>query len=152
MYNEKKSNWLYRLFLEKTDDVKIQFFRYIFVGGFAAVINIGSLYIFKEYMHFYYLVANTAGFILGLIINYILSKWFVFTKEDDMNSIVEFTIYAIIGVIGLGLDILFVWLFTDKFKLYYMISKIISTALVFIWNFFARKVMYIIANKVRKEK
>ena len=35
-------NLLYQLFIEKTDDTKIQFFRYIFVGGAAAVVNIGS--------------------------------------------------------------------------------------------------------------
>ena len=47
-----------------------------------------------------------------------------------------------IGVIGLGLDTLFVWIFTDSLKIYYMLSKIISTILVFIWNFGARKLLY----------
>jgi putative flippase GtrA len=152
MDNNKKSNLIRKLFIEKTDDVKIQFFRYLFVGGFAAVVNIGSLYLFKEYLHFYYLLANIVGFTLGLITNYILSKWLVFAKEESMNGIVEFIIYVIIGILGLGLDTLFIWLFTDKLKLYYMISKIISTGLVFIWNFLARKGMYVIANKLRKEK
>ena len=148
----KENNWFYKLFLQKTDDVKIQFFRYIFVGGFAAVVNIGSLYILKEYLNIYYLVANILAFILGLVTNYILSKWLVFAKENSMNKIVEFISYSMIGVLGLGLDTLFMWLFTDKVKLYYMLSKIISTGLVFIWNFFARKGIYIIANKLRKEK
>jgi len=152
MNNSRKPNWLYELFLEKTDDMKIQFFRYLFVGGFAAVVNIGSLYLLKEFLHIYYLVANIAGFVLGLITNYLLSKWLVFAKEDNMNGIIEFIIYAIIGVIGLGLDTLFIWLLTDKMQLYYMASKIVSTGLVFIWNFFARKALYVIANKFRKDK
>ena len=67
-----------------------------------------------------------------------------------MNSIIEFIIYTIIGVIGLGLDTLFIWICTDKLNIFYMLSKIISTGLVFIWNFFGRKGIYIIANKVRK--
>lgn len=152
MNKTEKNNFVYKLFLQKTDDVKIQFFRYLFVGGFAAVINIGSLYIFKEFFHMYYLIANVLGFILGLITNYILSRILVFAKENDMNRIVEFTTYAIIGVIGLGLDTLFIWIFTDKVKIYYMISKIISTALVFIWNFFARKGLYVIVNKIKNNK
>lgn len=152
MEDSKKINWFHKLFIEKTDDVKIQFFRYLFVGGFAAVVNIGSLYVLKEFLHLYYLMANIVGFILGLITNYLLSKWLVFAKEKAMNEMLEFTIYVIIGVIGLGFDTLFIWLFTDKIKLYYMISKIISTGLVFIWNFLARKGMYVIANKLRKEK
>lgn len=148
--NMKDNNIIYKLFIEKTDDTKIQFFRYLFVGGFAAVINIGSLYIFKEFLHIHYLVANILGFILGLITNYLLSKWLVFAKEKNMNSIIEFIIYTIIGVIGLGLDTLFIWICTDKLNIFYMLSKIISTGLVFIWNFFGRKGIYIIANKVRK--
>lgn len=142
---------VYKLFLEKTDDTKLQFFRYLFVGGFAAVVNIGSLYIFTEFAHLHYLIANVLGFILGLLTNYLLSKWLVFSTENDINKVTEFIIYAIIGVVGLGLDTGFVWLFTT-IGLYYMISKIVSTALVFIWNFFARKIIYVIINKKSKGK
>ena len=141
--------WLYKLFLEKTDDTKLQFFRYLFVGGFAAVVNIGSLYVFTEFAHLYYLVANVLGFLLGLLTNYLLSKWLVFSKENDLNKVTEFIIYAIIGVVGLGLDTGFVWLFTT-IGIYYMIGKIISTGLVFIWNFFARKIIYVIIDKKKK--
>lgn len=141
--------WLYKLFLEKTDDTKLQFFRYLFVGGFAAVVNIGSLYVFTEFAHLYYLVANILGFLLGLLTNYLLSKWLVFSKENNLNKVTEFIIYAIIGVVGLGLDTGFVWLFTT-IGIYYMIGKIISTGLVFIWNFFARKIIYVIIDKKKK--
>ena len=141
--------WLYKLFLEKTDDTKLQFFRYLFVGGFAAVVNIGSLYVFTEFVHLYYLVANILGFLLGLLTNYLLSKWLVFSKENNLNKVTEFIIYAIIGVVGLGLDTGFVWLFTT-IGIYYMIGKIISTGLVFIWNFFARKIIYVIIDKKKK--
>ena len=140
---------LNKLLIEKTNDVKIQFLRYIFVGGIAAVVNIGSLYVFTEVAHLYYLLSNVLGFILGLVTNYILSKILVFAKEEKFNKVIEFTIYAIIGVVGLGLDTLFLWLFTSM-GLYYMLSKIISTALVFIWNFGARKVLYVIAGKIKK--
>lgn len=138
---------LYHLFLEKTQDTKIQFLRYVFVGGTAAVINIGALFVLKECLHLYYLFANVLGFILGLVTNYVLSKLLVFTTENRMNKMIEFLSYAMIGIIGLGFDTLFIWLFTDFVSLYYMISKIISTGLVFIWNFAARKLMYVIFDK-----
>ncbi len=141
---------LYKLFIEKTNDIKIQLFRYLFVGGFAAVVNIGALYIFTEVFNLYYLISNVLGFILGLITNYLLSKWLVFAKESQVNKALEFFIYALIGVVGLGFDTLFMWLFTSA-GLYYMISKIISTVLVFIWNFFARKGLYFIVGKIKKK-
>ena len=140
-----------KLFFEKTNDTKIQFLRYIFVGGFAAVINIGSLYIFTDVLHIYYLISNVISFILGLLCNYILSKLLIFTTEKQMNKFIEFITYAIIGVIGLGLDTLIIWIATNIIGIYYMLSKIISTGLVFIWNFVARKLLYVFIDKKNKK-
>lgn len=143
---------LYKLFIEKTTDIKLQFFRYLFVGGFAAVVNIGSLILFTEVFHLYYLISNVIGFLLGLIVNYVLSKWLIFTKEVELNAILEFVIYAIIGVVGLGLDTFFMWVFTSVIGIFYMLSKIISTALVFIWNFLGRKGLYIAVDKIKEKR
>ena len=140
---ENKLMTLSRQFLiEKTDNSLIQFVRYFFVGGVAAVVNIGMLYIFTDICHIYYLISNILSFTLGLIVNYILSKKFVFQEETKLNKTKEFLIYAIIGILGLGIDTLLMGIFTSVLSIYYMISKIISTMLVFIWNFGARKVLY----------
>lgn len=139
----------YKIFIKQTKDTKLQFFRYLFVGGFAAIVNIGSLYIFTEFLHLYYLISNILGFLLGLTTNYLLSKWLIFV-DSELNKVIEFIIYAIIGVIGLGIDTFFVWLITNL-GIYYIISKVISTCLVFIWNFFGRKAIYVIMDK-RREK
>ncbi len=133
---------VYKLTVAKTDNTLIQFIRYIFVGGVAAIVNIGMLYVFTEALNIHYLISNILAFTLGLIVNYILSKKLVFQEKTNFNKGKEFLIYAIIGVLGLGLDTLIISLLTTKLKLYYMLSKIISTMLVFIWNFVARKVLY----------
>lgn len=140
---------IYKLFIQETKDTKLQFFRYIFVGGFAAVINFGLLFVMTKFAHMYYLLSNIIGFVGGLITNYILSTKLIFKVEKSINRFAEFTIYAIIGVIGLGLDTLFMFLLTDKMHIYYMISKIVSTAVVFIWNFGGRKLLYVIIEKLK---
>lgn len=132
---------------EKTNNSFIQFIRYFFVGGIAAVVNIGSLFIFTDLFDINYIISNIFAFILGLITNYCLSKKFVFTNDNSMNKVFEFITYAVIGVLGLGIDTLMLWIFTNKFKIYYMISKIISTMITFIWNFVARKLLYKIFDK-----
>ena len=133
---------LKKLFKEKTNNTMIQFFRYLFVGGIAAVVNIGMLYVLTDIAGIHYIISNIVSFILGLLVNYILSKKFVFQDDVSMSKGKEFLLYAIIGVLGLGIDTLFIWVFTSLLSLYYMISKLISTAIVFIWNFGARKVLY----------
>ena len=131
-----------KLFINQTNNPFLQFIRYGFVGGIAAVVNIGMLYVFADMFHIYYIVSNVLSFTLGLIVNYILSKKFVFGNSTSISKINEFIIYAIIGVIGLGLDTLLLWIFTEKMALFYMVSKIISTIIVFVWNFGARKILY----------
>ena len=136
-----------KFFGEKTDSLLMQFIRYFFVGGIAAVVNIGLLFIFTEIININYVISNIIAFIFGLIVNYCLSKKIVFTNENSVNKVFEFIMYAVIGVLGLGIDTLMLWIFTDKFKIYYMLSKMISTMITFIWNFVARKLLYKIFDK-----
>ncbi len=73
--------------------------------------------------------------------NFMLSKALVFRGSDSGNSNeVEFLVYAVIGVIGLGLTEIIMYLFTEKLSVYFMISKVIAAVVVLIWNFAARKI------------
>lgn len=135
----------YILFIKPTNQVFLQLFRYTFVGGAAFLVDFGLLYFFTEVFHFHYLLSASLSFIAGLIVNYVISKLWVFQKSVIRNKGIEFLLFGMIGVVGLGFTDLFMWLFTDCLELYYMISKIITTAIVYFWNFFARK--YLLFNK-----
>jgi putative flippase GtrA len=79
------------------------------------------------------------GFFAGLFVNYFLSKSFVFTGKFKFNKFSEFLCYFGISAAGLGFDSMLIWFFTEKAGLYYLASKIISTIIVFWWNFLSRK-------------
>jgi len=51
-----------RLFFERTEDTRIQFFRYIFVGGVATIIDMGSLYVFTSMVGIHYLISAAIAF------------------------------------------------------------------------------------------
>jgi len=133
--------FLRKLFIEETDYWIIQFFRYCFVGGLAFIVDYGLLYMLTEYAGLHYLVSATISFVAGLLVNYALSTWWIFRKSKLKNKMAEFTIFALIGVIGLGLNNLLLYLFTDVIGIYYMVSKLITAALVMIWNFAGRKII-----------
>lgn len=134
-------NWFRKLFTEETDNTFIQLFRYGFVGGAAFLVDYGFLFLLTEVFGIHYLLSATISFILGLITNYLLSVVWVFNNRKLANRWAEFGVFAIIGVIGLGLNALIMYLCTDKIGIHYMLSKIISTVIVFFWNFFARKII-----------
>lgn len=127
------------LLFKKTDSTLIQLFRYTFVGGIAFAIDFGSLYVLTEFFDIYYLVSAAIAFLLGLTTNYSLSVLWVFDKRSVKSRWVEYGIFGFIGLIGLGLNELFIWFFTEEVHLHYLLSKIISTFVVYFWNFFARK-------------
>lgn len=144
------------LFSGETDNTFIQFFRYLFVGGFAFVVDYGTLMLLVEVFDFNAKLAAVIAFILGLLVNYILSTLWIFKNSKINNRLAEFAAFAVIGVIGLGINELIIWLFDDVIAprrplefipedKYYLIGKLVSTAIVFIWNFAARK--FIIFNK-----
>ena len=136
---------LNKLFIEKTDNTLIQLFRYTFVGGIAFVVDFVSLFLLTEFAGLHYLYSAAIAFILGLIINYILSILWVFNSRTVNKKIVEIIIFAVIGIIGLGLNEVMIWFFTERLTIYYLYSKLISTAIVYFWNFLARK--YVLYNK-----
>ncbi|MDQ1332184.1 MAG: hypothetical protein QG576_218 [Bacteroidota bacterium] len=128
----------------KTDNTFIQLIRYTFVGGLAFIIDFGTLFILTEYLNIHYLISAGIAFILGLTINYLISTIWVFSKRSFKNQNLEFLLFAFIGIAGLGLNELFMWVFTDLLLIYYLVSKIITTIIVYFWNFFARK--YLLFN------
>lgn len=141
----KKFN-LKGIFTTPTTNGFIQFFRYVFVGGVATVVDWGILYILTEFAHLHHLLSAVVSFVAGLITNFILSKLFVFNaNEAKVNKVLEFAGYAIIGVVGLGITELIMFVVTDKIHIHYMLSKIIATVIVLVWNYLARK--YIIYKK-----
>ncbi len=127
------------LFVTHSDNTVIQLFRYTFVGGIAFICDFGSLYILTEYCHLHYLISAAVAFIFGLSVNYILSIMWVFTQRSVKSKYVEFMIFAVIGLVGLLFNELFIWTFTEFLGIHYMGSKLISTVMVYLWNFFARK-------------
>ncbi len=127
------------LFWTKSSRLVIQFLRYVVVGGIAFLFDFGFLYLFTGIMNIHYLVSAALAFLIGLTVNYLLSIFWVFDKRTMENQMAEFLIFAVIGLVGLGLNEGFLWFFTGFIGLYFMYSKLISTFFVLIWNFSARK-------------
>ena len=144
-----KSSILKILFKDKTSNTFIQLFRYGFVGGIAILVDFVFLYCLTEFVGLPYLVSAAISFILGLVTNYLLSTVWVFNQRVVTNRSKEFIVFSVIGIIGLGFNELIMWFGSSVLPLYYLLSKIISTVIVFFWNFFARK--YILFNKTTKQ-
>ena len=86
-----------------------------------------------------YLVATTISFAASIVINYALSMRYVFTHRDGLSRKREFTIFAVLSAIGLGLNDLYMFVGVGLLNIGTMAMKLISTFFVTWYNYFTRR-------------
>lgn len=117
-----------------------QILRFGVVGGTAFLIDYGVLFCLTEFAGFNYLVSACISFIVSVIYNYVLSILWVFDARQDRSKTAELAVFIGLSVVGLGLNQLGMWLLVDLAGIYYMLAKIVVTAVVMVYNFITRKI------------
>lgn len=120
----------------------LQTFRYFWVALVGLVVDFGTLVLLTEVFNVNYLLSTVCGFLLGLLVNFLLSERFVFSDPKVRSPLLRFGLSALIGAIGLGLLTLLMWTQVDVFGWNYILAKVFATVFVYAWNFLARRVMY----------
>ncbi len=111
------------------------------VSAVSFALDFGALALLTEAFRLHYLLSAAAAFTLGTTLSYVLSVSLVFGSRRVRSRALEFALFVLIGLIGLALNETLMWLFTERIALYYLLSKIIAGALIFFWNFGARKLI-----------
>lgn len=126
-------------FLKKHEKLVKQILKFGVVGGGAFLIDYSVLYVLTEFVGIYYLTSSVISFIVSLIFNYILSIYWVFdvTKKQTLKDII---IFVVLSTIGLGINQVVMYLGSDILHIYYMLTKLVATAIVMVWNFVTRKI------------
>ena len=130
-----------------------QIMKFAVVGGISFVVDFLVYAISVNVLHIHYIIAGVLGFVISVIVNYILSMKFVFVSKDDMSKQSEFVIFVILSLIGMVLNsvILFVcidliymnWMWLQgvvSIEIMNLAAKIVATAIVMVYNFVTRKI------------
>lgn len=128
-----------------------QFIRYLFTGGLAFIVDFGLFALCLYVFEWHYLLANLAGLVAGLILNYALSVAWVFAgckRTLEKKKFAEFSIFTLIGLAGVGINQLLMFIMVGQLEWLEMLSKMIAAIVVLMWNFGARKLMLF---RVKKE-
>lgn len=129
-----------RLLVERTDSTLVQFIRYGFVAVAAFAVDFGLYAIEVRILDINPVLAATISFSLGLLVNYLLSVRWVFARRSHSRRF-EIITFFLTGVIGLALTDLIIWALAVQMNQDELIAKLIATAIVFFWNFGARKLI-----------
>jgi len=114
------------------------FFKYALVGFLGTAIDLGSLYLFIDRLHIHLLVATALSFLLAVINNFTLNKFWTFQNKHS-NIRKQFIKFLIVSTIGLMLTEMCMAFFVYGLKIWYLSSKLFTSGLVLMWNFLANK-------------
>jgi len=129
-----------RILKNPSGELWIQVFRYLISGGVAFLTDAALLALLTELFGRDLLLLWTGiSFAVGLLITYLFSILWVFDNRSLDSRTAELTIFVMIGVIGLCLTEFLMHLLAERAGVHYLLAKCITTVIVFVWNFVAKK-------------
>lgn len=123
----------------RTGSAHVQFFRYFFVGGSSAVVDLVAFTILVAAFDLHYAVAAFFGYMLGLAWNHLLSVLWVFQASKHHRTKEIFIVFCI-AVGGLLWTWLLLFIMIDFWGMHEVGAKAISQVIVLAWNFGMRKI------------
>ncbi|WP_270242767.1 GtrA family protein [Collinsella tanakaei] len=122
-----------------TQETTKQFGKFAIVGLTSLAVDYALLMFLVEACKADLFFSTTVSFIASVIVNYVLSMKYVFDHREGMSRKREFTIFAILSAVGLGLNDLYMFVGVTMLNIGYQAMKLISTFLVTWYNFFSRR-------------
>lgn len=117
-----------------------EFIKFAFVGLIGTFINLVILYSFTEFLKIYYLLSAVFAFVAAATSNFILNKIWTFKEEIKHKFLGKYLKFFLVSVIALLVNLLFLYLFTEFFKIYYMVSQVLAIGIALIINFLGNKI------------
>lgn len=109
--------------------------KYIFAGGIATFSNLTVLFICVNYFKIWYLTSAVISFSCGVIVSYLLQKFFVFenySKKDIHKQFMNFLIY---NLVMLGVNTLLMYLFVNVIGFLYLLAQVIAALITAFLNY-----------------
>lgn len=113
----------------------LKLIKFCVVGFSGMIVDFGLTWLCKEKLKFNKYISNSIGFIVAATNNYIWNRLWTFGSVSQEISR-EYLSFILISAVGLLLNNLFIYLFNDRLKWNFYLSKVFAIGLVTLWNFF----------------
>ena len=107
-----------------TDNTLRQILRYVVVCAITAGVDY-MLFLLLNHIGVYYLIATVLSSLCSGLVNYSISKLWVFHQQKIDNRLLEFVCFTALGAIGLAVNVFTMWLFTSIAGCDERVSKIL---------------------------
>ena len=118
-------------------EVTTQFLRYALAGGAALAIHLAVMWIAVEGLSTPKVLASAIGFICAIPVNYLLQYRFVFCS--GANAVTSFLLYIGVTLVMMGVNVMVFSMLLALLPSHYLLVQCITSAIVFVANFFANR-------------
>lgn len=112
--------------------------KFLIVWSSSTIIDVVFLYIFYDLLSFQLLISVTLSFLLSVLNWFILNKFWTFQDKSTKHKR-QFIKFLFVSIWGLLFTLFFMYLFTHIIWIYYIISKLLTSFIVVVWNFLLNK-------------
>ena len=115
-----------------------RFIKFCLVGLSGVGVNLGLLWLLTERAGLFYVLSAAISIEASIVSNFLLNNFLTFSDRRRqgiralLNHLLRFNIVSLIGV-GINLGIL--WLFTSVFGVYYLASQCVGIIFATLWNY-----------------
>ena len=133
--------------IDYTDSEFIKLVLYLFVGGTAALVEWALFYIFLNYVLNSFglgltaltMAATLLAFCLATLYHYFLGNVLVFDSGSRYERSKELSLVFLVSIMGLGFNLLLMYIFVTLLGWQPMLSKVLTSCIVVVWNYLSRK-------------
>ena len=114
--------------------ILLKFVKFGIVGVSGMIVDFSLTYLCKEIFRIQKYIANAIGFTVAATANFFLNRIWTF-ESNDPEMTIQYLKFFFISFIGLGINTLFLYIFVNKYKKNFYLSKLFAIAIVMLWNF-----------------
>ena len=105
--------------------------KFALVGLIGLFVNEFMLFVFTDIFHIYYLISSVLGVELAIISNFTLHELWTFAdRRKKSNTFTRFLLYNAFSFSGMALNVALLFVFTEIFGIYYLLSNIFAVFIV----------------------
>lgn len=110
---------------------------YGLIGGLCASLDFGVYTVLSLWIPF--LWSNIISVHCGIFCSFVLNRNFNFKVKDNTGK--RFLSFYLVGLAGLGLSELLIFILTDKFEWHYIVAKLLTVVVVALFQFAMNKLI-----------
>ena len=110
---------------------------YGIIGGFSSGLDFAVYTLLVNIIGLHYLISNTCSVLIGITTSFILNRYYNFRVKDKTKQ--RFILFLFVGLTGLLLSSLILYICIQEFKVDELLSKLLSIVFVVAIQFLINK-------------